>query len=187
MMDDILPATASRPVHETLAPGLHVPEDRLQWFVLHTKSRQEKALAASLGSAGIESYLPLVRRASYHGRKKVYVALPLFPSYVFLRGSLEEAYHADRTKRIAKIIRVVDQKRLEWEIENIRLALGKDAPLCPCPYLYEGVRVQVRAGPFKGLQGWVHRKRREDKLVIQVESFGRGAYLEIDASLLDPL
>jgi transcription antitermination factor NusG len=155
--------------------------------VLHTKSRQEKALSASLCAAGIQNYLPLLRRASYIGRKKVYVDLPLFPSYVFLFGSPDEAYHADRTKRVAKIIRVVDQRRIEWEIENIRLALGKRAPLFPCPYLHEGMQVEVTAGPFKGLQGYVERRKAADKLVIQVESFGRGAYLEIDASLLAPV
>jgi len=36
-----------------------------QWHVLHTRARQEKALAKTLLAAGIEHYLPLVGRVSY--------------------------------------------------------------------------------------------------------------------------
>jgi transcription antitermination factor NusG len=177
------------PTGEVAAGSIVVPASATsqRWFVLHTKSRQEKLLASGLAAAGITAYCPMRRQAAYYGRKKVFVNLPLFPSYVFLWGTHDDAYEADRTKRVAKIIQVVDQKRIEWEIQNIRKALSHDAILHPCHYLEEGMLVEVRAGPFKGLQGWVERWKREDKLVLQVESFGRGAYLEIEASLLDPV
>lgn len=162
-------------------------EPEARWFVLHTKSRQEKALSSSLASMGVSHYLPLVRRICFYGPRKVRVDVPLFPSYVFLWGTLDNAYMADRTKRIAGVVRVVDQEKLEWELKNIRLALEKRAPLLPCAYLTEGMRVEVRGGPFRGLQGLVKRRGRPDRLVLQVDAFGGGAYLEIDADLLDPM
>ncbi|MBN1442301.1 MAG: hypothetical protein JXA90_06305 [Planctomycetes bacterium] len=160
----------------------------MQWFVLHTKSRQEKILAADLAMRGVDHYLPLVRRMRYYGRKKVEVDLPLFPGYLFLRGTHDQAYDADRTERVARIIQVVDQSRLEWEIESVRKALSRGAPLGPDAYMQEGVRVEVRSGPWRGLQGYVKRiKKNCDRLVLQVDAFGKAVSLEIDGSLVEPL
>jgi transcription antitermination factor NusG len=113
--------------------------------------------------------------------------LPLFPGYVFLLGSLEDAYMADRTKRVVSIIRVANQRQMEWELENIRAALAGDAELAPHPFLKEGMRVEVRSGPFRGLQGVIESRARADRLVLQVEMLARAVSLEIDASLLDPV
>jgi transcription antitermination factor NusG len=158
-----------------------------RWHVLHTKSRQEKALGLALQAMGIHHYLPLSRRVRFYGHRKAVVEEPVFPSYVFLWGTLDEAYSADRTRRVARLIPVVDQSQIEWELANIRLALARGAHLTPHPYLARGTRVEVRCGPLKGLQGYVTGSKNEDQLVLQVDAFGRGASLEIDRSLLEPI
>jgi transcription antitermination factor NusG len=157
------------------------------WHVLHTKSRQEKVVAADLAAMGIAHYLPLVRQVRYYGRRKAKVAMPLFPGYVFLRGSLDQVYAADRTKRIANIIAVNAQDQLDWELRNLHLALSKDADLTPFPYLRKGVRVEVRSGPFRGLQGVIEGPAAESRLVLQVDLLGRAVSLEIEGALLDPI
>ncbi len=157
------------------------------WYVLHTRSRQEKILASELAARRIDNYLPLVRRVRHYGDRKAVVEEPLFPGYVFLFGSLDEAYEADRTKRVANIIRVPDQRRLEWELSNIRLALSADAPLDPYPHLVRGVRVEVRGGPFQGLQGIIEDKGKECRLILQVDVLGRAVSLEIDSAYVQPI
>src|SRR5262245_29318947 len=117
-----------------------------RWFVLHTKSRQEKALAADLAALGIDHYLPLVRIVRYYGRRKLRIEATLFPGYVFLHGEIESAYLADRTDRVAGIISVADQERLEADLANIRLALDRGGHLTPVRPLTEGMVAEVRAG-----------------------------------------
>jgi transcription antitermination factor NusG len=155
------------------------------WFVLRTKSRQEKVLAGELRTRGIASYLPLLSSTKYYAGRKATVELPVFPGYLFLRGDMDQAYEADRTRRIAQIIRVSDQEKLDRELRNINLALCGKAALDPYPYLRAGVRVEVREGPFRGLQGVVEHGGRRDRLILQVDILGRAVSLEIDASLLD--
>ena len=159
------------------------------WHLIHTKSRQEKALARDLSAMGIAYYLPLVRQARYFGRRKRVVDAVLFPGYLFLHGTLDQGYMADRTRRVVELIKVCDQERLERELDNVRLALNRGAELDPCPYLKEGVRVEVRAGPFRGLQGYIDRKKKNDRLILQIdaEAFGRAASLELDGALLEPV
>ena len=155
------------------------------WFVLRTKARQEKALAHDLGSRGIASFLPLLNVTKYYAGRKSLVELPVFAGYLFLRGDVDSAYEADRTRRVAQIIRVTDQAKLDHELRNIHMALGSQAALDAHPHLRPGVRVEVREGPFRGLQGVIEHGGRRDRLILQIQVLGRAVSLEIEASLLD--
>jgi transcription termination/antitermination protein NusG len=157
------------------------------WTVLRTRSRQEKMLSADLSARGIEHYLPVIKRVQMYGNRKFRVELPLFPGYLFLRGSLDEVYTADRTRRVAQIIRVADQLQLDWELRNLRLALEGTNSLDPYPYLQRGVRVEVRSGPMIGLQGLIENRIGATRLVLQIEMLGQAVSLEIDGALLDPI
>jgi transcriptional antiterminator RfaH len=157
------------------------------WFVLHTKSRQEKALAHSLDALNIAYFLPLVEQTRTDRNRKITTSVPLFPGYLFLHGSLEQAYEADRTRRVASILPVADQARLESDIHNIRLALSCRAKLEPFPFLKRGTRVEVRSGPFRGLQGIVEERAGVGRLILQVDVIGKATSLEIDGAALEPL
>lgn len=173
----------------TVTPMFERAADRSdrQWFVLHTRSRQEKALSADLAAMRVLHFLPTVQTVRYHGKRKAAVELPLFPSYLFLLGTLDDAYAADRTKRLARIIRVADQDRIARELQSLHLVLEKGAGLEPHPYLAKGVWVEVTAGPFRGVQGQVERYNSPGRLVLQIESLGQATSLEIDRDLLQPI
>jgi transcriptional antiterminator RfaH len=172
---------------QTLSEELLTLSEGHTWHVLHTRSRQEKALAQDLSMRQIRHYLPLVRQVRYYGRRKIASELPLFSSYLFLLGTLEEAYLADRTGRVARIVPVFDQEQLDWELRNLQLALRSGRPVRLDHGLRQGARVEVRAGPLKGVQGVIDRVAAPGRLVLQVTMLGKGASLEIDESLLVPL
>ena len=155
------------------------------WQVLHTRARQEKAVARALLAAGIDHYLPLIRRTSYRGRRKTAIQEPLFACYLFLYGPPESAYFAVSTKRVANVIRVADQRRFVDELEQIHRSLDKGADLSPYRYLKVGRRVRVTAGPFRGVEGLIEDRARADRLVLQIAALGRATSLEIDADLLE--
>lgn len=167
--------------------GVLAEPTNFRWHVLHTRSRQEKALAEYLAAAGVDHFLPLTRAVRYYGRRKAVVAEPLFSGYVFVRGTLEQCYEADRTDRVAGIIGVSDQGRLERELAQVRDALLRGAPLVSGRYLDAGAWAEVRAGPFRGLRGVIDRGSPNDRLLLQVRMLGRAAELEVDRSLLDPI
>lgn len=158
-----------------------------EWFVLHTRSRQEKALADDLSLRNIAHFLPLVTKTRVWRKRKIQVEEPLFPGYVFLRGSLDVAYQADRTKRVAQIISVSDQARIHWELQNLAVALKHKAMLDPYPYLKKGVRVEVSSGALRGLQGLVEERTSVDKLILAVDMLGRAVSLELHGAMVEPL
>ena len=157
------------------------------WHVLHTSSRQEKILSDTLTAMGVHHFLPLSKQTRYYGKRKATVDLPLFPSYLFLLGTLDDAYQADRTGRVARIIPVPDQEQLDGELRNLHLALSKNASLDHYPLLKPGVRVEVRSGPFRGLVGVIEDRAKRDLLFLNVQMLGTAARMQIDAALLDPI
>jgi len=156
-----------------------------RWSVLHVKSRQEKAVAAVLAEVEIPFFLPLVTRVRFYGHRRRVVESPLFPSYVFVRGTPEEAFFAVATRRVARVIPVGDQERMDSEVRHIREVLMGGGALELSPFLNRGTPVRVTAGPFKGVEGLVEERRPWDRLILQVHTLGRAASLEIDASLLE--
>ncbi len=157
----------------------------LRWYVLHTKGRQEKALAEDLDARGLELYLPLVKAVRYYGRRKFQVEQPLFPGYLFLRGGRDDGFTADRTGRVVSILQVSDQNGFTDEIAQIRTVLERDGQLAACDPIVNGTLVEVKSGPFRGVRGVVERGIPHDRLVIQVSMIGKGSQLEIDRSLLE--
>jgi len=165
----------------------HCPDAMARWHILHVKSRQEKALASDLEQAGIVHYLPLNTSVRYYGRRKANVIEPLFPGYLFLKGDRDQAFRADRTRRVASILPVHDQAKLEAELGQLRTTLEHVGYLAPTSLLKVGASVEVVAGPFKGMVGRIDTVDGRNRLVLHVTALGQGAALEIDGSLVRPL
>ena len=155
-----------------------LPVEASPWWVAHVRSRQEKALATDLRKLGIGQFLPLIRAIRFYGGRKARVEVPLFPGYLFVRGGAEAAYRAEKTRRVVQIIEVADQVGLHAELTNIALAISRNATLDPYPYLKKGVRVQVRAGPLRGVQGHVLNRDQRDRLILNVETLGSAVSVE---------
>jgi transcription antitermination factor NusG len=164
----------------------HARQVGFRWHVIHTRSRQEKAVADALEAAGGSPYLPLYRRVMYYGHRHRVVEAPLFSCYLFHWGLPEHAYPAVSNKRVSQILPVPDQVTLETEINQIRLALAAGAVLSPYRYLTRGRRVRVLSGPFEGIEGVIEDDIKQDRLILKVHAIGRALSLEIDASLLEP-
>ena len=165
----------------------HSTDPHAIWHVLRTKARQEKAVANDLASMHVAHFLPLFEQKRQYGHRREVVSLPLFTGYVFVHGTLDQAYEADRTRRVAQIIAVHDQAELEWELSNLHLAISHQIPLDPYPYLKKGIRAEVKSGSFRGLQGIIEDRTRHDRLILKVDMLGRALSVELDGAMLEPL
>lgn len=161
--------------------------DSKLWFVVRTRSRQEKALAEDLDARGTEYFLPLVWRVSYYGRRKIVRTVPLFAGYIFIHSSVEEAFTVDRTDRASQLIRVTDQDRIAHELAQIRRAMASGVELSPAASIPAGTPVVVRSGPLKGTEGIVDQASADRRLILQVDVLGQATSLEIDQDLLERL
>ena len=115
---------------ELQTPEVQSPIDTLvgDWWVVHTKSRNEKALVSDLERLGIGHFLPLVRVRRKYGKRVMRVEIPLFPSYLFMCGGYEERSATLGTHRVANVIHVIEQLTLKQQLTDIHRLLTSECP-----------------------------------------------------------
>jgi transcription antitermination factor NusG len=161
------------------------------WYALYTRSRFEKKLMSELTDRSIEVFLPMREVLSRWKDRKKRVWLPLFPSYVFV-------HHVDTPSNRHRILNLPGAVRFVGfnsqtvpvpleQIEGIRRFLESNLALDPYPYMKIGRRVEVIAGPLKGVQGKLVQKKGKFRFVIQVDLIRQALSVEIDASDVRPL
>jgi transcription antitermination factor NusG len=158
-----------------------------QWWVVHTRSRNEKALAHDLIHRNISYFLPMSWKVRRRSRRTIRSFLPLFSGYLFFCGQEDQRIELLRTNRVANIIEVKDQQTLLNELVQIDQALRAGAPLTPHKYIKAGQRCRVIAGPLIGLEGIVVRTKSATRLVLQIDILGQAASVEIDIDMIEVL
>lgn len=166
--------------------GKSVKEFAGQWWVAHTKSRNEKALANELVKKDISYFLPMRWKVSYNRGRKLRSLLPLFGGYVFFCGDERQRVEVLKTNRAANLLEVKDQKRLIEELLPIERAIEAGADLAPHKYVKEGQRCQVISGPLQGFQGIVIKSTTAARLILSIDMLGQAASVEIDTDILEP-
>lgn len=159
------------------------------WWALYTRHQHEKAVAGALAVKGFEVFLPLydsVRR--WKDRKKL-ISLPLFPCYVFLRGSLDRKLQVVTTPGVHMILSHGERTANipEAEIDAIRRAVEGRYRVEPHPFLKCGERVRVVRGALEGVQGILLRKKNWHRLVLSVQMLAQSVAVEIDSSDVEPV
>ena len=186
---------AAAPVLECSAPPAvqnwpGPPEDWMmrgsdRWWVVHTRARNEKHVAAKLAEQQVRHYLPLVKVRHTYAKARVTFDVPLFPGYLFLYGEHNDCDKARRTNRIASILHVVDQDRLRAELQRIFrvIAGGKEVELFPA--LQVGQPCRITRGALQGVEGVVVRHGGRCRMYLSVSTLGQSAMVEVDAALLE--
>jgi len=155
------------------------------WWVAHTKSRNEKALAQDLIRKKISYFLPMTKKVNRRKGRTIRSLLPLFSGYLFFCGEEEQRISLLRTNRVANLIEVKDQETLLNELSQIEQALRAGAPLTPYKYIKAGQRCRVTAGPLADLYGVVVRTRNAARLVLQIDMLGQAASVDIDIDMIE--
>ena len=156
-----------------------------QWWVAHTKSRNEKALAQDLIYKDISYFLPMSWKIRHRSGRTTRSLLPLFSGYLFFCGEENERLELLRTNRVANLIEVKDQQKIVKELLQIEQALRAGAPLLPHKYLKAGQLCRVIAGPLADLQGIIAKTKSATRLVLQIDMLGQAASVEIDTDMIE--
>lgn len=157
------------------------------WWVAHTKSRNEKALAHDLVNKNISYFLPMTWKIQRRSRRTTKSLLPLFAGYLFFCGEEKQRLELLRTNRVANLIVVDDQQKLLHELGKIEQALRVGVPLTPYKYIKQGQRCRVIAGPLLGLEGFVVKTKKAARLVLQVDILGQAASVEVDIDMIETI
>jgi transcription antitermination factor NusG len=157
------------------------------WWVAHVRSRQEKALARHLRPLGVAFYLPQ-REHRVRREKRMQVSyLPLFPGYLFFRGSANDRVSALRSNLVVKVLEVPDQALLAGELAQLHALQKSGVVLSPCTPFVQGDVVRIVEGPFQGYTGVVLRGTDRPRLVVSISILRKSVAVEFDRGTVAPL
>ncbi len=158
------------------------------WWAMYTLARREKELMRRLRGLEISFYGPMIHKRSRSPGGRVRDSyVPLFPSYVFVRGSEEQRQRALTTNCVSRCIPVADPAQLVHDLQQVQRLIELDAPLTVEARIEPGRRVRVRSGPMAGLEGLVVKRRGKDWLVVAVEFLQQGASVLLEDFQVEPL
>lgn len=157
------------------------------WWVAHTKSRNEKALAWQLVNRQVQYFLPMTWKVSRKKQRTIRSLLPVFPGYLFFCGRERDRMEVLKTNRVSSLIPVLDQDRLVKELKPIERVLRAGEILMPHDYLKAGQQCRVIAGPLMGTEGIVESTPKGSRLILQVDMLGQAASVEIDLDMVEKI
>ena len=157
------------------------------WYALYTRHQHEKRVDQALRGKGIESFLPLYTAAHQWKDRVTRVSLPLFPCYVFLRGPLAQWLPVLTTPGVHTVVGFGGEPASIScaEIDALRRVVDSSVKVQPHPFLRCGDRIRVTAGPLRGLEGLLVRKKNWCKLLLSIEMLQRSVAVEVDATMVE--
>lgn len=159
------------------------PCSELGWWAVYTRHQHERAVADMLIMKDFEVFLPFYQTLHHWKDRNKTIAMPLFPSYLFVRERSGLLLHILNTPGTNMVLTCGQHLAVipNHEIDGIRCALGDPSRVEPHPFLTCGERVRVIRGSLKGLEGILIRKRNSSRLILSVAMLNRSASVEIDA------
>jgi transcriptional antiterminator NusG len=165
--------------------------DEPRWYAVYTRSRFEKKMLAELADRSIDVFLPMREILSRWKDRKKRIWVPLFPSYIFV-NQVDTPENRHRVLNVPGAVRFVGREGHaepipDEQIISVRRFLESSISVDPYPYLQIGRRVEIIAGPLKGIVGMLVQKKGRFRFVLQVDLIRQAISVEIDASDVRPL
>ena len=171
-----------------LAPISAAANER--WYAVWTRSQCETKVEEGLRRRRFQVFLPRISVSSRRRDRRLVLARPLFPGYVFLHfAPSREAYI--RVASAEGVVRIIGER---WDalhaipdeqVEAVRRLLSSSDGARAMPWIREGDRVRIVAGPLEGVEGLVQRWHRgRATFVVSVDLLQRSVAVELAAEVV---
>ena len=165
--------------------GFQISENRI-WLPVHTKPRCEKKFLLFCDKYHITAYLPLKIKLRSKGRGTVRSELPMFPGYAFACLNEEEKTILSRTSSIVNYISISrdQEQRLCQDLESIKILeqMQETEELYVSPEIQKGHEIIISAGPLRGLNGIVDKRKSSHRIIVNVEMISHSVTMELDVA-----
>lgn len=154
-----------------------MPLTERHWYIVWTKPREERRASEHLHNQGFEVFLPFTwgrrRRAGHHAAAVV----PLFPRYLFLRADANiQSLAAVRSSRgCCDVVRLGGSPAVvpDAVVNGLMQRQGDDGTVCAEPAWQPGQALEVREGPFEGLQAIFQAASSRERVQVLLHCLGQ--------------
>ena len=158
---------------------------QLLWYVAHVRPRCEKKLLQYCRRENLDAQVPCYHSAHRYRGKTVVFDKPLFPGYVFLQIPKERRNVILQSDHVANLLDVADQELFVRQLGDIQRALETNLEIRLAPTIGEGMRVKVKNGPLRGIEGWVEKRHGMTTVLIRLDFISQAAAVKLEATDLE--
>ena len=140
----------------------------MNWFVIYTKSRQEKKVALELEKMGITVYCPMINQIRQWSDRKKKVEVPLMSSYVFVQLKERDREAVFEVPGIVRYVYWLEKPAIvrDEEIAVMKAWLSTQTVEAKVEGLRRGDRMKVSSGIFEGKEGFVEEISKNRVLLL---------------------
>lgn len=154
----------------------------MAWYVLYTKSRNEKKVAQVLAAKGVEVFCPLQQSIRQWSDRKKKIQEPIFKSYIFVQlpNYEDDSIAVLTTPGAVRFLWWLGKPGIvrDEEIRSIRDFINKYKDAAITTEVKQGQEVTIMEGPLKENKGKVLRIHGK-KAILFVKSLGLNLVAEI--------
>lgn len=164
----------------------------MDWYVVHTKPRQEQRALLNLERQGYQCYLPILPVEKIRQKKLVVAEEPLFPRYLFIcldSSMTGKSWGPIRSTLGVSRLVSFGQEPTKIDPGLIETLKRHDEQLRSEPdRLFDaGESVVIKDGPFAGIQAVYQMADGESRAMVLIELLSKPTVMRIEVSSLRKL
>ena len=110
---------------------------------------------------------------------------PLFPGYVFIKINPGQRSLLRQNDHLANLLEVTDQDLFVRQLDEVLHALETDLEIRLAPTIGEGLRVKIKNGPLRGIEGWVEKRYGLTTVLLRLDFISQAAAVKVEAGDLE--
>jgi transcription antitermination factor NusG len=158
-------------------------------YALYVRSHFERTTEQCLKGKGYQAFSPFCQILRKRADRTKKLEIPLFPSYVFCRFDANKRLPILTTPGVVTVVGAgnIAEPVAVSEIQSIQMVAQAGRPVQPWPFLRQGQRVRIDAGPLSGTEGTLLKVKDELRLIISITLLQRSMAVVLDQDCVRPL
>ena len=157
----------------------------MQWYVVHTKPKQESRALVNLERQGFSCFLPTIPKKRVRGKAFEVVQEPLFSRYLFIEldTTLSGKSWAPirSTLGVSKLVTFgTEPARVNPSLIEVLKEQEQNLAQTPISQYQPGDIVQIKEGPFKGIEAVYQMDDGEMRAMVLIELLQKPTRLQVD-------
>lgn len=151
----------------------------MNWYAIYTKPRNEKKVAESLQSLGIEAYCPTISVVKQWSDRKKTIIQPLLSSYVFVKLDEKDRSLVFQVPGVVRYLFWLGKPAIvrEQEIQVMKELQEEKYKKVSVTGMARGEKMTITEGLFKG-QTATLIEEKNNKIILVLDSLGTTLILE---------
>jgi transcriptional antiterminator RfaH len=164
----------------------------MNWYLVHTKPRQEQCALENLQWQGYECYFPVMPAEKLRLGKISTVLQPLFPRYLFIRlGQGLSAQSWTPIRSTKGVSRLVTFGNTPAKVDDALIALlrshEESAQAEPDRLFKTGERVRITSSAFTDIEGIYQMMDGDQRVMVLIELMSKSVKISVPPSALQKL